>query len=114
MTNTTQNRSLVPAYAVRDEKDAVYLSIEMPGVERDNVDITVENNQLMVRGHRETEETGRYHIRERRTGDFFRSFTVDDTVDTENIEAKMENGVLNLKLGMKEHAKPRKIEVKAK
>ena len=39
---------------------------------------------------------------------------VDDTVDTENIEATMENGVLSLKLGMKEHAKPRKIEVKSK
>jgi HSP20 family protein len=114
MTNATQNRTLVPAYAVRDEKDAVYLTIEMPGVDKENVDITVENNQLQVRGTRNTEESGRYHIRERRSGDFVRSFTVDDTVDTDHIDASMEHGVLRLKLGMKEHAKPRKIEVKTK
>lgn len=114
MNSTTNNRSLVPAYAVRDEKEAVYLTVEMPGVGKDDIEITVEDNQLQVRGKREEHSAGRYHIRERRVGDFFRSFTVDDTVDTEHIEATMANGILSLKLGMKEHAKPRKIEVTAK
>lgn len=114
MTSTTDGRTIIPAYSVREEKDAVHLTIEMPGVEKDNVEITVQDNQLQVRGRRDYDENRRYHIRERRIGDFYRSFTIDETVDTEHIEAAMDNGILKLKLSMKESAKPRKIEVKAK
>jgi HSP20 family protein len=115
-TTTTKNdvRTLIPAYAVREENDAVYLTVEMPGVDKENVDITVQDNQLQVRGHRDVANDRTYHIRERRSGDYFRSFTIDQTVDTDHIDASMTNGVLSLKLSMKESAKPRKIEVKTK
>ncbi len=106
---------LVPAYNVNREDDAIVLRIEMPGVERDNLEITVENNQLFVTGQRpEPEKTGTWLVRERRWGDFRRVFTLDDTIDPDAINAEISNGVVTMRIGFRASAKPRKIEVKAK
>lgn len=104
---------LIPAYNVSKEKDEIVLRLEMPGVERDTLDITVENNQLLVTGHREAPAAeGNWLVRERRWGDYRRVFTLDDTIDPEAIKAEMSDGVVTMKIGFKAAAKPRKIEVK--
>lgn len=97
------------------EKDGkVMLRLDMPGVDKNGVDIRIENDQLIIHGTRAAgEEEKNYVLRERRRGDFHQVFTLDETVDRENVEAEMENGVLTLTLNMQEAVKPRKIEVKS-
>ncbi len=97
-----------------EEKGAIILRLEMPGVKKDGVDISVDNNQLTVTGKREIEEVnGKVLIQERRLGDFFQSYTIDETIDRNKIEAELNNGVLSVTLHIKEAEKPRKIQVKA-
>lgn len=106
---------LVPAYNVHKEEDAILLRIEMPGVDRENLEITVENNQLFVTGYRDqSTPEGTWLVRERRRGDFRRVFTLDDTTDPEAITAEIAHGVVTMRIGFKAAAKPRKIEVKAR
>lgn len=114
-TQTQDQRSyLLPAYDVVKEEDAILLRIEMPGVEKDALDITVENNQLYVTGNRsQPEHGGSWLVRERRHGAFRRVFTLDDTIDPEAINAEISHGVVLLRIGFKAAARPRKIEVKA-
>jgi HSP20 family protein len=97
------------------EKDGkVMLRLDMPGVEKDNVDIRIEDDQLIVHGTRADEgEEQNYVLRERRRGDFHQVFTLDETIDREKVDAKMEKGVLTLTLQLQEAVKPRKIQVKA-
>jgi HSP20 family protein len=90
------------------------LRLDMPGVEKDDVDVRVENDQLIIHGTRTDEAEGEnYVLRERRPGDFHQVFTIDETVDREKIDAKMDKGVLTLTLHLQEEVKPRKIEVKS-
>ena len=112
-TNTA--RSVRPVGNMCWEQDGkVMLRLDMPGVDKENVDIRIENDQLIIHGTRpqETEEKN-YVLRERRPGDFHQVFTLDETVDRENVEAHMERGVLTLTLNMQEAVKPRKVEVKS-
>ncbi|ADN02673.1 Hsp20/alpha crystallin family protein [Spirochaeta thermophila] len=102
-----------PVYDVREEDGKIVVRMEMPGVDKDGVEISVEDNTLTVVGHRkDTLPEGAYLVRERRMCDYRRVFTLDETVDPESIEARLENGVLFLTLQVKESAKPKKIEVK--
>ena len=102
-----------PVYDVSEEHWKIVVRMEMPGVEKDGVEISVEDNTLTVVGHRkDTLPEGAYLVRERRMCDYRRVFTLDETVDPESIEARLENGVLFLTLQVKESAKPKKIEVK--
>jgi HSP20 family protein len=85
----------------------------MPGVTKENLDINIENNQLHIVGKRETEsKEGKHIIKERRDGDFYQVYTLDDTVDKNKVEATLENGILLVTLNLKEAEKPKKIEVK--
>ena len=116
--NTVQQvarRRIRPISNILENKDAVVLSLEMPGVRREDLDINVENDQLIITGRRaERDDGSRYVVRERPHGEYFRSFAIDDTIDREKIDAKLENGVLNLTLHIKESQKPRKIAISAK
>jgi HSP20 family protein len=103
---------IYPAYEVRETDGAIRLQIELPGLERENVSITVENNQLVVSGSRpDWSVDGTVLVRERRVGDYYRAFTLDNTVDADAIEATMRNGVLDLTIPLTESAKPRRIEI---
>ncbi len=103
-----------PVGTIWEEDGVVYLRLEMPGVDKDRLDVHVEDDQLVIRGRRgELPEGARYVVRERRSGDFHQVYTVDDTVDREKIEANLEDGVLLVKLHLKEAVKPRRIEIKA-
>jgi HSP20 family protein len=106
--------SFVPAVDIYEDTKKVVLKLEVPGIEEKDLDIRVENNRLTVKGERkfETEEKEEnFHRVERKYGSFFRSFTVPSTVDTENIGATYNAGVLKLELNKKPEAQPKQIKV---
>jgi len=104
-----------PAYEVWEANDAIHLRLEMPGLNRDDIEITVENNELIITGSRpDWNVNGTVLVRERRVGDYCRMFTLDKTVDTNAISATMKNGALELTIGLAKEAKPHRIEIKTK
>lgn len=95
------------------DEDSVVLTMEMPGVSKDNLDIKVDKDQLIINGKRNVESgVGEYRIREIRPGDFHQEYTIDDTIDRERIEAAINNGLVTLTLGLKESERPRQISIK--
>jgi HSP20 family protein len=90
------------------------LKAELPDMSREDIDITVENFVLTVKGekklsHEVKEE--QYHHLERRYGTFSRSFSLPQTVDSSRVAAEYKNGVLTVRLPLREEAKPRTIKV---
>ena len=110
----TTTTSFVPAVDVYEDEHKVILKLEIPGVSQEDVDIRVENNTLTVRGERKFEKEEKeenFHRIERRYGSFARSFTLPNTLDTENVQANYEHGVLKIELAKRAEAKPRQIKV---
>lgn len=104
-----------PFSNIMEQNDAVVLRLEMPGVRKENLELNVENDRMVIIGRRDPmPEEARYVVRERRIGEFFQSYTLDDTIDRNRIDAKLEHGILTVTLHLKESEKPRRIEVKAK
>ena len=102
----------LPPANIREEQEAYVLELEMPGVPKDGIEVTVENNELTIVGHRsDPQPQGEVVYRESRNGDFRRSFEIDTSIDTAKIVAKMEQGILRLTLPKAESLKPRKIAV---
>jgi HSP20 family protein len=108
--------SFVPAVDVYEDAQKLALTFEVPGIAPENVDIRVEDNTLTVKGERsfssEQKEENFRRI-ERRYGSFVRSFTLPQTVDTEQVNAHTENGVLVIELPKKAAAQPRQIRITA-
>lgn len=105
----------VPPVDVLEDKDAVQIAVELPGVKADDVKISLENGVLTIRGEKQQaaeEKTEHVHRYERSYGVFERSFTVPTTVDADHIQASYELGVLTVRLPKVEKAKPRQIMVK--
>jgi HSP20 family protein len=112
----TSTGNFVPAVDVYEDEHKIVLKLEIPGVNQDDVDIRLENNTLTVGGERKFEKEEKeenFHRIERRYGSFSRSFTLPNTVDTENIRANYEQGVLNIELTKRAEAKPKQIKVTA-
>jgi HSP20 family protein len=104
----------VPAVDIYDDGEKVLVKLEIPGVKQEDVDIRVENQTLSVRGERkfEAEEKKEHFQRvERHYGSFYRAFTLPVSVDTENIGATYDAGVLKLELKKKVSAQPRQIKI---
>jgi len=104
----------VPAVDIYEDEHNITLKMEVPGVEQKDLDIRVENNTLTVRGERKFEKDEKeenFHRIERRYGSFFRSFALPNTVDTDNINAEYENGVLKVTLSKRAEAKPKQVKV---
>ena len=113
MAEATKNEIQVrPASTICEEDAAVVLRLEMPGVGKDGIDISIDGDTLTVHGHREEPETGTYLVRERRHGDYHATFTLDERVNRDKIDAKMERGTLKVILHLKDEVKPRKIKVR--
>jgi len=106
--------SFIPPVDIYENEHEVVLKLEVPGINKDDLDIRVENNTLTVRGERKFEKEEKeenFHRVERRYGSFYRSFTLPGTVDTEHLKADYENGVLRLRAEKRAEAKPRQIKV---
>lgn len=101
---------------VREDEDKYVVKASVPGIDPEDIDITLANNVLTIRGETKAEETKegeQYHLRERRYGRFARSLTLPASVNTDAVEAMCDNGVLTLEIPKAEEAKPRRISVKA-
>ena len=116
--NQSNGNRLAPyAVDVREDADHFYVDAELPGFKKENVDITLENQQLTIsaqrseRSVRSKRPKGEYLLNERRYNRFLRSFTLPPTVDEQTVNAKLENGVLTVTLNKREESKPRKITV---
>jgi len=110
---TQKTRYLRPRSTVNEAKDGkLCVVLEMPGVSREGLDMRIENNELVISGHREHHSAGRYVLRERTQGDYHQTYTLDETVDQSKIDAVLEQGVLTISLDLKEHVKPRTIQVR--
>jgi HSP20 family protein len=103
-----------PAVDVYEDEHNVSLKIEVPGIEEKDLDISVENNTLTVHGERKFEKEEKeenFRRVERQYGSFTRSFTLPQTVDSENVSANYDKGVLKISLPKKAEAKPKQIKV---
>jgi HSP20 family protein len=105
-----------PSVDIYEGKNKIVLEAELPGMNAEDVNISIENNIITIGGERRFEkkdETDNYHRVERSYGSFTRSFSLPPTVSSENAQAEFVNGVLRLTLAKREEAKPRRIEIKA-
>lgn len=101
------------AVAMWDDADKVLLEVELPGVTKDSIDLTVHNGMMRISGERKVPETDRnYWVNERLYGPFDRAISLPDDVDPDTIEAQFKDGVLHIVLSKKPEAQPKKITVK--
>ncbi len=103
------------ALDVSETGDDYVVKASLPGLKPEDLEITFENNVLSIKGEiREEKESEqqRYHLRERRSGSFYRSLSLPSTVNADGIEARYDAGVLTLRLPKAEEARPKRIAVK--
>lgn len=108
------DKGFSPAFEVHETEEAYILEADVPGIPREALEITVEDNRVTVGGERkaDTQTAGKtFHRSERKYGRFERSFTVRDGFDTQKVEATVEHGILRLTLPKRAEQKPRRIEV---
>ena len=110
---TRERRVFLPRTDIYERDDALVLVADMPGVDKDSVDIHVERSVLTITGRVAPEEVENHQpvYTEYETGDFERAFTLSEEVEVDKIEATVKQGVLRLVLPKAETAKPRKITV---
>src|SRR3982750_2315506 len=106
--------AFVPPVDVYEDEHNIYVRLEVPGIDQNDLDIRMENNTLTVRGERkfnDEEKEENFHRIERRYGAFTRSFTLPNTVNPEDVKANYNNGVLEITLAKRAEAKPKQIKV---
>ncbi len=109
--------AFVPAVNTRESDDAYYIEVDLPGVKKEDIEITTEDNVLTISGerkYRDEVKEGDYYKVESRYGKFTRSFTLPEKVDVEHISAESKDGVLEVVIPKikEEEKKQRKIEIK--
>ena len=111
---TRECRCFVPRTDIYEVGDEIVLALDMPGINENAIEITLEKNILNVKGYAQIEEPDEYTLTlvEYETGDYERSFRVSDAIAKDKIEAVYNDGVLRLTLPKAEQAKARKIAVK--
>ena len=100
---------------VVEHEDEYLVKASLPGINPDDVNISVQENVVTIQGETKQEDENkeqRWHMRERRWGSFSRSFTLPAGVDANNVQAEYENGVLSLTLPKSQEAKPKRISIK--
>lgn len=118
LTPVSQAIGFMPAMEVVETPEELVLTAELPGIAKEHVDITIEDDVLTIRGEKaeerkEGDEERKYHLWERSYGSFQRSFTLPLTVDPVKINAVFDKGILTVKLPKTEGAKAkgRKVEI---
>lgn len=109
-----RTREWLPAVDIREDGEALKMFVEVPGMDREDVNLSIEDNVLTISGERRFEkdvEKEEYHRIERAYGTFSRSFTLPRNVDSEKVKATYKDGVLTIELPKVEEAKPRKIAI---
>ena len=112
LTGTATRPAVMPVDAERDG-DWFYVHFDLPGVDADSIDLTVERNVLSIKAQRQPRrrEGVESVIAERPMGVFSRQLVLGDTLDTDNLEAHYDNGVLTLRIPVSDRAKPRKVSI---
>jgi HSP20 family protein len=111
---TTASTWAPPVDIYQDGDKEVVLKAELPDMTQEDIDVTVENGTLTIRGEKKISgdvKEEQFHRIERRYGAFSRSFSLPRTVDTARVAADYKNGVLTVRLPLREDAKPRQIKV---
>jgi HSP20 family protein len=106
--------SWIPPVDIYEKDHEILLKAEVPDMQRDQIDIRVENNTLTISGEKKFDQEVKeeqFHRVERSYGRFSRSFSLPATVDTEKVLADYKNGVLTIRLPIREEAKPKQITV---
>lgn len=111
---TRWGRVFAPAVDIVETKNELKLYADIPGVDKNSIDITIDQDVLTIQGNVDATPVEGYELeyKEYDIGDFQRSFTISDIIDRDKIVANYNNGVLELVLAKAEKAKPKKIEVK--
>ncbi len=112
------NSAVAPRYEIVEEEHQFTIRLDMPGVNKDTLDVQVDRESLVVRGRR-TESAAasagtaemRPILRERPQADYYREFSIDDTVDWEKTSASVSNGVAVIVMPKAKHAKPCRVKV---
>lgn len=110
-----RNAGVFPAVNVTQDDDAIYITAELPGISGEDLDITVEESTVLLKGERKVDpesEDISYHRRERGEGKFSRTVTLPTRIMTDRVKAETKNGILRLSLPKAEEVKPKKIEIK--
>jgi len=105
--------AVVPLVDIYENDEEILLRADMPGVEKKNISINIDNGKLSLGGIRKFESKGSAQWEEFGDVEYQRTFSVPQTIDIEKIVAELKDGVLNLHLPKSEAAKPRQIEIKA-
>jgi len=110
---TRPGRTFVPNVDIREADDALWIWADLPGVDETSVDVQLQNGQLSIEGRVDASSYAQTTplYTEYNVGNFVRSFRIGDQVDSEQIQARMSNGVLELKLPKAAHARPRQIPI---
>jgi HSP20 family protein len=111
---TTSGSWMPPVDIFQNGDHEIVLKAELPDMSREDIDITVDNGMLTIKGEKKFSgevKEDQYHRIERHYGSFSRSFTLPATVDTTRVGADYRNGVLTVRLPLREEAKPRQIKV---
>jgi len=104
------------ALDVAETPEEFTVKVSLPGIKPEDLDVTFSENTLTIKGEiraEEEKEEARYHLRERRYGSFARTLTLPRGINSENIQASFDNGVLTLHLPKSEEVKPKKIAIQA-
>lgn len=112
-----EDRDWVPTVDVEERENEFVVSLDVPGVDKKDVKVALEDNILTIRGERKVERSeneGTYHCTERCFGTFQRSFTLPRTIDSSKIHARHKDGVLTVTLPKAEEAKEREIQIDVK
>jgi len=99
--------------AMWQDEDHIYIEAELPGVADADVDVTVHNGMLFIRGERKPEEGRRYLYNGRTYGRFERVITLPEAVKTDDVQATLKDGILSITLPKSPEAKPKKITLQA-
>jgi HSP20 family protein len=117
ISDDSNSSAFMPVVDIVERKDDYLVKVELPGVNKNDVKITIQNDILTIRGEKKLEKETKdenYHRVERSYGTFQRSFTLPSSVKSDKIDATYDNGVLSISLPKAEEAKPKEIEVKVK
>lgn len=105
---------VAPLIDISETADDYFLTAFMPGVSKENVKIKLEDGNLVLMGRIDYDSAlnKKYVLKETETGNYYRRFKIADSIDESKIDAKLENGILNVKLPKHERVKPKTIEIK--